>query len=130
MGIRGRSIGPHGPSGGREEAGRVAPLAQTELDLGWGRGRPFLLLLHLFPLLPFSGKEGGILLGLGVLVRLPLWRAPSMLAAPSSPPLYTGAGGTSRDTTIDLNGFFDMMDDACSYAMMQVLDVVYDEYWR
>ena len=30
-----RSIGPHGPSGGREEAGQGmarAPLAQTELD--------------------------------------------------------------------------------------------------
>ena len=31
-GIRERSNGPHGPSGGREEAGRAAPLAQTELD--------------------------------------------------------------------------------------------------
>jgi hypothetical protein len=68
----------------------------VRIGLGRGRRPPFPLLLPLpFPL-STPEKEGGILLGLGVLVGLPTLGAPLGGRPPPSPPLYTGAGAPPR----------------------------------
>ena len=104
-GIRGRSNGPHGPSGGREEAGRAAPLAQTKLDQG--AGPPFLLFLPLlpspsppsFPPPSRSRKEGS---PTPTSRRIPPpWRATK--GWPASPLLlYIRWQGAPLDTQVDL----------------------------
>ena len=73
-----------------------APQAQSELDKGWGRGPPFLLPLHLFPLSPSPLEGRGSRLGLAVLVGLPPLGAPLGLAGLPSPPLYMGAGAPPK----------------------------------
>ena len=88
---------------GIEERGRKEGGAHPPSGPNWTRGAaPFSFLLSPSFLLSYSGKERGILLGLGSPSRTPhTWRAPSR-AGLSLPPLYTGAGGHPIDTTIDL----------------------------
>ena len=80
----------------RQRPGGGAPQAQYELDKGWGRSPPFPSPSPLLSPFPTPEKERGILLGLGSPSRTPPWCAPSRLAAPSSPPLYTWEGGTLK----------------------------------
>ena len=77
---------------GQKEGGACPPSGPN-----WTRGAaPFSFSLSPSFLLSYSGKERGILLGLGSPSRTPhTWRAPSR-AGLSLPPLYTGVGGTSR----------------------------------
>ena len=74
---------------GQKEGGACLPSGPN-----WTRGAaPFSFSLSTSFLLSYSGKERGILLGLGSPSRTPhTWRAPSR-AGLSLPPLYTGAGG-------------------------------------
>src|SRR6187200_2300151 len=73
---------------GQKEGGACPPSGPN-----WTRGAaPFSFSLSTSFLLSYSGKERGILLGLGSPSRTPhTWRAPSR-AGLSLAPLYTGAG--------------------------------------
>ena len=81
------------------KGGRTPPLGLVRIGLGKGHPLPsfsFCLPLFLFHM------GGGILLGLGSPSRTPHLAHPLLGPASSSlAPLYTGAGGHPKDTTID-----------------------------
>src|SRR6187399_1394693 len=78
---------------GIEERGQKEGGARPPSGLNWTRGAaPFSFSLSTSFLLSYSGKERGILLGLGSPSRTPhTWRAPSR-AGLSLAPLYTEEG--------------------------------------
>ena len=82
------------------KGGRTPPLGLVRIGLGKG-GRPLPSFSFSLPLFLFH-MGGGILLGLGSPSRTPHLVRPLLGPASSSlAPLYTGAGGHPRDTTID-----------------------------
>ena len=94
-------MGHTGKERNASKGGRTPPHGLVRIGLGKG-GAPFLLSPSPFPS-PTPTRKGGVLLPVGVPgVGLPPYGAPLPLAdcLPLAP-LYTGAGGHPRDTTID-----------------------------
>ena len=85
---------------GIEERGQKEGGARNPSGPNWTRGAaPFSFSLSPSFLLSYSGKERGILLGLGSPSRTPhTWHAPSR-AVLLLPPLYTGAGAPHGHTS-------------------------------
>ena len=106
---RGGNHGPHGPwerRGANPQRGAHPPPKGSPIRKERGPDPPFPLPLLSFPISPSVGRKrwgGGLLLGLGVQVGLPPWRAPPG-RRPPPPLLYIrGQGAPQRHINCSLS---------------------------